>query len=155
MRISIIVAMAENRAIGFCNQLLYHIPEDMKRFKALTIGHTVVMGRKTYDSLPGGALPKRRNIVLSRTAKHIKGCDVYASLEEALRSCSDDEEVFVMGGERIYRRALPMAHRIYLTLIESIPPQADAFFPQISMRQWDETIREKRDGFSFIQYDRK
>jgi dihydrofolate reductase len=155
MKINIIVAMAENRAIGFCNQLLYHIPEDMKRFKALTIGHTVVMGRKTYLSLPNGALPERRNIVLSRTTEYIKGCDVYASLEDALQSCSENEEVFIIGGERVYRQAIPMAHRIYLTLIERTPPRADAFFPQISMCQWDKKIEEKRDGFSFIQYDRK
>jgi dihydrofolate reductase len=155
MKINIIVAMAENRAIGFGNQLLYHIPEDLKRFKALTTGHTIVMGRKTYLSLPNGALPERRNIVLSRTTEYIKGCDVYASLEEALRSCSENEEVFIIGGEKVYRQALPMAHRIYLTLIERTPPQADAFFPQISMRQWYETKREKQDGFSFIQYDRK
>jgi dihydrofolate reductase len=155
MKISIIVAMAENGAIGFRNQLLYHIPEDLKRFKALTIGHTVVMGRKTYLSLPNGALPQRRNIVLSRTIKNITGCDVYASLEEALHSCSENEEVFIIGGEKVYRQAIPMAHRIYLTLIERVPLQADVFFPKISMQQWNVTIKEEHDGYSFIQYDRK
>ncbi|MGI6244092.1 MAG: dihydrofolate reductase [Prevotella sp.] len=155
MKINIIVAMADNRAIGFHNQLLYHIPEDMKRFKGLTIGHTVVMGRRTYASLPNGALPHRRNIVLSRTTKSIEGCDVYTSLEEALQSCTESEEVFIIGGESVYRQAIPMAHRIYLTLVEKTPEQADAFFPNLCMTQWNETTKEKRDGFSFIQYDRK
>lgn len=155
MKISIIVAMAENGAIGFRNQLLYHIPEDLKRFKALTISHTVVMGRNTYLSLPNGALPQRRNIVLSRTIKNITGCDVYVSLEEALHSCSEGEEVFIIGGEKVYRQAIPMVQRIYLTLIKRAPLQADAFFPKISIQQWDMSIKEERDGYSFIQYDRK
>lgn len=155
MKISIIVAMAENGAIGYRNQLLFHISEDLKRFKTLTIGHTVVMGRKTYLSLPNGALPQRRNIVLSQTIKNITGCDVYASLEEALHSCPENEEVFIIGGEKVYRQAIPMAQRIYLTLIKKLPLQADVFFPKISMQQWDMSIKEERDGYSFIQYDRK
>ena len=142
--ISIIAAVAKNRAIGYKNKLLYWLPEDLKRFKALTTGHTIIMGRRTFDSLPKGALPNRRNIVLSRTTRQIPGCECYPSLEKALTHCADDEEVFVIGGESVYRQALPLASRLYLTEIDDTPALADAFFPE--HEGWEETAREVHKG---------
>ena len=130
--INIIAAVARNRAIGFENKLIYWLPNDLKRFKALTTGHTIIMGRNTYLSLPKGALPNRRNVVLSRTVGELPGCDVYTSLEEALRSCQTDEEVFIIGGARVYEQALPLADRLCLTEVDDTPQDADAFFPDYS-----------------------
>ena len=98
MRINIIAAVARNRAIGKDNKLIYWLPNDLKRFKALTTGHTIIMGRNTYMSLPKGALPNRRNVVLSRTVSNLPGCDCYASLAEALAHCQPDEDLYVIGG---------------------------------------------------------
>lgn len=92
--ISIIAAVAANRAIGFQNKLLYWLPNDLKRFKALTTGHTIIMGRNTFESLPKGALPNRRNVVISRTKTSFPGCDTYASLEEAISHCQPDEDIY-------------------------------------------------------------
>ena len=98
MRISLIAAVARNRAIGKDNKLIYWLPDDMKRFKALTTGHTIIMGRRTFESLPKGALPNRRNIVLSRTVGCFPGCDTFSSLEDALAHCAEDEDIYVIGG---------------------------------------------------------
>ncbi len=152
MKISIIVAIAKNRAIGYRNQLLWHISEDLKHFKALTIDHTVIMGRKTFESLPKGALPRRRNIVISRTLTELQGCEVYSSLEKALAACVGEDEVFIIGGETVYRQALPLANQMYLTLIDAVPEQADAFFPEFDEDKWIQTKKEKHEGFSFVDY---
>ena len=98
MKLSIIAAVAENGAIGYKNQLVYWLPNDLKRFKTLTTGHTIIMGRRTFESLPKGALPNRRNIVLSRGQKEFPGCERFGSLREALAHCGAEEEVFVIGG---------------------------------------------------------
>ena len=156
MTISLIAAVAKNRAIGYNNKLLYWVPEDLKRFKALTTGHTIIMGRRTFDSLPKGALPNRRNIVLSRTTHELAGCECYASIGEALANCADDEEVFVIGGESVYRQALPMAHRLYLTEIDDTPEKADAYFPAYD--DWHEKEREPHDGsprYAFVLLERE
>jgi len=142
MRINIIAAVAENGAIGCQNKLIYRLPDDMKRFKALTIGHTVLMGRKTYESLPKGALPERRNIVVSRTVKELPGCDVYSSIEAAFESCAADEEVFVIGGSSIYEAALPKANRLFITEVHDTPKDADTFFPPYK-EQWQLTKSEE------------
>ena len=113
--INIIAAVAKNRAIGYQNKLIYWLPNDLKRFKALTTGHTIIMGRNTFLSLPKGALPNRRNIVLSRSVKSFEGCDVYPSLEEALAHCAKDEEVYIIGGASVYQQAL--------TFIEASMPE--------------------------------
>ena len=116
--ISIIVAIARNRAIGFENHLLYRLPDDLKRFKALTTGHTIIMGRKTFESFPKGALPNRRNIVLSRNkAAVFPGAETFSSLQEALSHCKEEEEIFIIGGESVYQEALPLAQKIYHTEI--------------------------------------
>ncbi len=161
--ISVIAAIARNRALGLENRLLYRLPDDMKRFKALTAGHTVVMGRKTFESLPEGALPDRRNIVLSRNkAAVFPGAETFRSLEEALSHCREEEEVFIIGGESVYKEALPLAQRLYLTEIEDTPRRADTFFPPFDIRQWEllRSSRHDKDGkhpfpFSFKDYRRK
>ena len=150
--ITIIAAVAANRAIGFENKLLYWLPNDLKRFKALTTGHTIIMGRRTFESLPKGALPNRRNVVLSRTATEFEGCDCYPSLQEALAHCAKDEDIYIIGGASVYEQALAIADRLCLTEIHDTPADADAFFPEIDRSQWTEIKKEKHTGFSFITY---
>lgn len=172
--ISIIACISkDNRAIGYQNRLLYHLPSDMVRFRELTTGHTIVMGRKTFESLPNGALPHRRNIIVSKSLKEIDGAEVYPSLEEALRAAQGDtlpapkentgiaspEEIFIIGGESIYRQALPAARKLYLTLVDKKPEQADTFFPAINNSAWEVTEKEMRNenglSFSFLTYIKK
>lgn len=159
MRISIIAAVARNRAIGNDNKLIYRLPDDMKRFKALTTGNTVLMGRKTFESLPKGALPNRRNIVLSRTQHDFPSCDTYSSLDEALKHCSENEDIYIIGGAEVYAQALPLADRLCLTEIDDTPDEADAFFPEYN--GWHEVSREEHatderhaHPFAFVDYER-
>jgi dihydrofolate reductase len=159
MTISIIAAVAKNGAIGYENKLLYWLPNDLKRFKALTTGHTIIMGRKTFDSLPKGALPNRRNIVLSRTVKDLPGCECFPSLKSALSHCCEEEEVFIIGGSSVYRQAMPLADRLCLTEVDDTPAEADAFFP--SYQEWKEVSREEHDTdekhkqrYAFVDYVR-
>ena len=130
--ISLIAAVSRNRAIGYQNKLLYWLPNDLRRFKSLTTGHTIIMGRRTFESLPKGALPNRRNIVLSHSGAQFPGAETFPTLEAALMSCRPDEEVFVIGGASVYRHALHLADRLCLTEIDDTPTQADAFFPDYS-----------------------
>lgn len=135
--LTLIAAVARNGAIGNKNQLLYWLPNDLKRFKALTTGHTIIMGRKTFESLPKGALPNRRNLVLTRNAAFAApSIEVFPSLETALAVCAPDEEVFVIGGASVYAEALPLADRLCLTLVEDTPAEADAFFPSVNEAEW-------------------
>ncbi len=158
--ISIIVAIAENNVIGANNQLIWHIPEDLKRFKALTTGHHIVMGRKTFESI-GKPLPKRTNIIVSRNTKYAaEGCVVVASLKEALTVSASDSEVFIIGGGELYRQVLPMAHKLYITLVHK-KFEGDTLFPEINYSQWREVSREKgkptdSDGleYTFVDYVR-
>lgn len=161
MILSIIVAVNRKLAIGFENRLIYRVPNDLKRFKALTTGHTIIMGRKTFDSLPKGALPNRRNIVLSRQELNIPGAECFHSLEEALKTCRTEEEVFIIGGASLYREALPLADRLYLTEIEDADQPADTFFPAIDLNVWHEKNRECHPTdekhlypYCFIDYER-
>jgi dihydrofolate reductase len=154
--ISIIAAVAKNRAIGFENKLIYWLPNDLKRFKALTTGHTIVMGRKTFESLPKGALPNRRNVVLSRTTKELPGCEVFPTLETALESCQPDEDVFIIGGARVYEQAIKFADRLCLTEIDDIPAEADAFFPDYSdwLIAWkEEHEKDEKHAFNYAFVD--
>ena len=162
MRISIIVAIAENNAIGLDNKLIYWLPNDLKRFTALTTGNTLIMGRKTFESLPKGALPNRRNIVLSRTgqASDFPGADLYQSLDDALKTCEGD--IYIIGGASVYRQALPIADRLCLTFVHDTPAEADTFFPEWDPEEWVETFREDHDTdekhnqrYSFIDLERK
>lgn len=139
--ISIIAAVAANNAIGKDNQLLCHLPGDLARFKELTLHHTVIMGHRTFLSLPKGALPHRTNIVLSKTVQTIENCIVADSLEKALEACRNEDEVFIIGGGTLYEQALPLADRLYLTHIHA-NLDGDTFFPVVDYTQWIETKRE-------------
>ena len=145
--LTLIAAVAENGAIGYENKLLYWLPNDLKRFKALTTGHTIVMGRRTFESLPKGALPNRRNVVLSKNTHFIaEDVEVFASLETALASCGTDEEVFVIGGASVYSEALSHADRLCLTIIHDSPAKADAFFPWLNPMAWEIINEERHDA---------
>lgn len=140
--ISIIVAIAENFAIGKNNDLLFHLPTDLKHFKSVTSGKTVIMGRNTLLSLPKGALPNRRNIVISDiVGEKFDRCEMASSIEEAIKLSKDDEEAFIIGGGMIYRQFYPMAKRLYLTLVHK-SFEADTFFPEVDYNQWNQVSRE-------------
>lgn len=155
--ISLIAAMTPSRAIGTYGSLPWHIPEDLAHFKLLTTGHTIIMGRKTFDSLPHGALPNRRNIVLSRTTDSLHGCEVFLSFGEALECCHDESEVFVIGGASVYEQALPLASRLHLTMLNESyePSEADAFFPKWNPDEWQETMRVQHSFGVFLDLTRK
>ena len=161
MTLSIIVATGLDRSIGRGGDLAFHISADLKHFKALTMGHPVIMGRKTFQSLPKGALPGRRNIVISRdpsfTAPDI---EVFASLPEALDAVASADKAFIIGGGSVYAQAMPLADTIELTLIEAELPDADTFFPEIGphwvLTRADEPAIDPRTGvtYRFITYTR-
>ena len=162
--LSIIVAIAQNNAIGKAGQLLYHLPNDLKRFKSLTTGHTIIMGRKTFESLPNGALPNRRNIVLSRDVTLVlPGAEVFPTLAAALAACeTEEEEVFVIGGASLYVQALPLAQKLYITLINDTPLDADTFFPLTDSCEWQSVFSEHHPvderhayPYTFIDYLRR
>ena len=162
-KISIIAAVDSHMAIGFENKLLFWLPNDLKRFKALTTGNTIIMGRKTFESLPKGARPNRRNVVLSSNPDlHCSGAEIFTSLDSALKSCQENEHVFIIGGASIYHQALPLADELCLTEIDSVAPQADAFFPEVSPTIWYEKSREVHPAdekhlcpYAFVTYVRK
>lgn len=160
--VSIIVAISDNGGIGFENKLLYWLPNDLKRFKALTTGHTIIMGRKTFESLPKGALPNRRNVVLSRQeGLQIENAEVYPTLEEALSQCKD-EDCFIIGGASVYAQALPLADRLFITEVDDTTKEADTFFPEIDKETWKVVAREDFPTdekhaypYSFVDYERR
>lgn len=131
-KVSLIAAIAsENRAIGFNGRLIFHIPEDLKRFKEITTGHPIIMGRKTFESI-GMPLPNRTNIIITHDIDYMaEGCTIANSLEEALRLAQGDDEIFIIGGGQIYKEAIGMADKLYLTIVEG-SPEADTFFPDYS-----------------------
>ena len=154
--IVIIAAVARNRVIGKDNQLLWHIPEDMAHFKALTAGHTVIMGRKTWESLPERfrPLPGRRNIVITRQAGYAApGAERADSLEMALELASTAAVAFVIGGEQIYRQAMAIADRLEITEVDQ-EPEGDAWFPEIAAFDWEISGKSERPGFAFVTYRR-
>ena len=160
--ISIAVAISDNNAIGKDNQLLWHMPADLKFFKQTTTGHPVIMGRKTFDSV-GKPLPNRQNIVVTRkTGLEIAGVQVVNSLEEAINLVEQkDAEIFIIGGAEIYKEALPKVQRIYLTTIHHTF-EADTFFPEMNMDDWQETstVTHKADeknkyNYTFTILERK
>ncbi|MGQ1787962.1 MULTISPECIES: dihydrofolate reductase [unclassified Saccharicrinis] len=162
-KISMIVAIAKLNSIGQNNDLLAYIPSDLKRFKALTTSHTIIMGRKTFDSLPNGALPNRRNIVISRNeALKLEGAEVVHSPDAALELCKEEKEVFVIGGATIYETFLPKASKLYLTLIDQYFNDADTFFPDFNESEWKETYREEVTddnqndfNYTFLELEKK
>jgi dihydrofolate reductase len=159
--ISIIVAVANDGVIGGGGDLLWRISEDLRRFKSITSGHTVIMGRKTFDSI-GRALPNRRNIVITRNSEwSAAGCERASSVEEAIGMCDPTEEVFIIGGGEIYRQAFALADKLYITHVEG-DFEGDTYFPAISADEWSAVSEEryergeKYDGaFSFVDYVRK
>jgi len=153
MNISIIAAVAKNRAIGINNKLLWHLPDDMKHFKDTTLGYPIIMGRKTYESI-GHSLPGRKNIIVTKKKNYqAKDCIVVHSFEDSLKCSDSTKEVFVIGGGEIYKQALSYANKLYLTIVDD-KPKADTFFPKINKSKWSLVESEfhnkdKRHKYSF------
>lgn len=160
MKISLIVAAATNNVIGRDGGLPWHLSEDLKRFKRITTGKPIIMGRLTHESI-GKPLPDRRNIVISsREGLEIEGCEIVATPDAALALVADAEEVMIIGGGKVYEQVLPMADRIYMTRVDAIP-DGDTFFPEINNEEWQVVEQENISadntgelGYSFITLDR-
>lgn len=155
--ISIIVAIAENFAIGKNNDLLFHLPNDLKRFKEITSGHTIIMGRNTLLSLPKWPLPNRRHIVITDKKDDVfPGCETVFSIDEAIEKVKGEDEAFIIGGGMIYRQFYPVAGKLYLTLVHQ-PFEADVYFPEINYSEWEETAREdfhdEKNNFDYSYLD--
>jgi len=161
--ISIIVAIDEQNAIGRNNQLLCHLPNDLKYFKNITQGHTIIMGRKTFESLPNGALPNRRNIILTHNKDlHYDNAETADSIETAIKSCEKEKNIFIIGGGTLYEKALPLADILYITHIHHKFEGADTFFPKIDCNIWKQSSRidnpadeKNKYPHSFVVYIRK
>lgn len=163
MKVSLIAAIAENNAIGKGNDLLWHLPDDMKFFRKHTLHHHIIMGRKTFESIGGGKpLPKRTSIIVSRQKDYkATGCWVAPTLESALELCPEDEEVFIIGGGEIYKQSIEFADTLYLTKVKA-SFDADIFFPEFDQSEWEEVFTEEHPSdekhkyaFSFHIYNRK
>jgi dihydrofolate reductase len=160
--ISIIVAIAGNNAIGKDNNLLWHLSDDLKRFKKITIGHNIIMGKKTYESLPVKPLPKRTNIVITDDPHDkYEGCITVYSIEEAMDFCNDQQESFIIGGGSIYRQFLPLADKLYITKVHK-DFEADVYFPEIDPDEWElidegEVVTDENNllEYSFLTYKRR
>jgi dihydrofolate reductase len=161
MKISFVVAMASNRVIGLNNQMPWHLSADLKKFKKITMGSPILMGRLTYESI-GRPLPGRTNIIISRNPSYSQpGCLVFNDIEKALESCRGSDEVFVIGGSHIFKSMLPIADTLYLTQIHKEFP-GDTFFPEIDADQWVEVEREDIDNdpdvsfsYSFLKLEKR
>nr|WP_320118134.1 dihydrofolate reductase [uncultured Marinifilum sp.] len=161
MKLSIIVAASRNNVIGKDNQLIWHLPADLKRFKALTTGHTIIMGRKTFDSI-GKPLPNRTSVIITRQPDYKQeGCVVVHSFEEALDFVKDQDKAFVIGGGAIYQEAISKADELYLTLVHH-EFDGDTYFPKIKGEEWESVARKdclpdekNKYPYSFIDYKRK
>jgi len=160
MTITAVVAISENHVIGKDNKLLWYLPNDLKHFKEITTGHAVIMGRKTFDSV-GKPLPRRRNIIVTRQAINIEGCEVVHSVEAALALCADEQEVFIVGGAEIYKQSMHLTDRIYLTIIHK-EFEGDSFFPELNKAEWQEVYREDHEPdeknslpYSFITLEKR
>ena len=156
MSLAIIAAVADNGVIGKNNDLPWHLPEDLKRFKKLTIGHPCIMGRKTFDSIMsrlGKPLPDRTSIVISRQTDLDLPDDVelYHSIDDAIAAHANDA-LMVIGGEQIYQLTLPLADTLFMTHVHQTIPDGDAFFPPIDKTQWQVVEEEKHDGYDFFEY---
>lgn len=161
MRVSLIAALAENRVIGRNNTLPWRLPADLKRFRRLTTGHPVILGRKNYESI-GRPLPERTNIVVTRDRGYrAPGCVVVDSLDAAYAAAGDAAEIFIIGGAELYAQTLARADRLYLTLVHAMVP-GDTYFPEFDRAEWVEIERERREpdadhahAYSFVTYDRR
>lgn len=161
--ITVIAIVARDGAIGRGGDQPFHIREDFRRFKALTMGRPIIMGRRTFEALPKGALPGRRNIVVSRNADyHPEGAERVGSIEEAVEMCRGVEEIMIIGGGQIYRQAMPLASQLLITEVDATVPDADTFFPAIDADNWirsaaSETFHDDREhvNFAFLTYTRR
>lgn len=160
--LSIIVAIDEHYAIGRNNDLLCHLPNDLKHFKTITGGHPVIMGKKTYLSLPRRPLPNRRNIIVSRTMQQEEGIEIVTTPEAALHLIDSEQETFIIGGGSIYRQLLPLADKLYITRIHHTWNEADTFFPEIDPALWKKTACERHEAderhtyaYSFEEWERR
>jgi len=157
--INVIVAMARNRVIGINNTLPWRLPADLQHFKALTMGHHLIMGRKTYESI-GKPLPGRITVIVTRNSDyHVEGCITAASIDAAIAACGDDSEIFFVGGAELYAQVLPRAQRLYLTEIQA-DFDGDAHFAEFDRVQWTETERQAHVspdglGYHFVTYQRQ
>lgn len=154
MSLALIVALAKNRGIGLRGALPWHVPEDLKRFKALTTGHAILMGRATHESI-GRPLPGRKNLVITRSDRAFPGCERAGSLDEALALCADDPMPFVIGGAQLYAEALPRVTHLFLTELDR-EVEADTFFPPLVAGQWREVRRAPGEtaGVTFVDLER-
>jgi len=158
-RLSLIAALAQNRVIGIENRLPWKLPEDLAHFKALTLGHPILMGRKTFESL-GRPLPERRNIVITRNQDYRpNGCEIASSIESAIDLCRQAVEIFFIGGAELYKQVLPLVERLYLTEVQ-VEAQGDAWFPEFDRALFVEISRESHIGekgdalpFDFVVYE--
>ena len=150
--ISLIVAVSSNHVIGKDNTLPWHLPEDLKRFRALTTGHHIIMGRKTYESL-GRLLPDRITVIVTRNKNyHTEGAVVVHSLQEEIEVCANDSEAFIIGGAELYQQGLQYAEKLYLTQVNATI-EGDAFFPSIDAQIWRENARESHVSVNGLAYD--
>jgi len=157
---TLIVAMSKNNIIGINNSLPWHITEDLKNFKNLTMGHPIIMGRKTYESI-GKVLPRRQNLIVTRTDNYkVKGGLVFYSLESAISFCKRKEEFFIIGGGEIYKQSLPLADVLYVTEVQE-KIEGDTYFPEIDPKEWKEISRDIKHQvdpnleYHFVKYLRK
>jgi dihydrofolate reductase len=152
-RISLIVAMAKNRVIGANNRIPWHLPDDLKMFKRLTMGHHIVMGRKTYESI-GRLLPGRTTVIVTRQRGYaVTGAIVAHSLHDAINAAARDDEIFVIGGAELFREALPIADRIHLSVVDA-EPDGDTWMPPFDITEWSETSSEGQPGYRYVLLDR-
>jgi len=161
-KVSIIAAIADNLAIGKDNKLPWHLPADLKHFKVLTTGHAVVMGKRTFESLPNGPLPNRKNIVLTSIPEG--NFDKYyeaTSIKDAMELCDNEDQVFIIGGSSIFAQAIQIVDNMYVTWVHE-KFEADTFFPKFNLKEWNEVSREEHEAddrnpypYSFCEYERK
>ena len=153
-KIILIVAIAENGVIGKDNQIPWHISEDLRRFKEITMGHPIIMGRKTWESLNSKALPGRQNIVLSSQRHYtVNGAESFSSLGMAIAHCATAEKVFIIGGTAVFKEGLDIADTIELTRVHR-EVKGNVYFPDMDFSEWKNVRAEKRNGFSFLTYER-
>ena len=152
MILSLIAAVSKNNVIGNNNKLIWHLPADLKYFKTMTTGHTVIMGRKTFDSI-GKPLPNRRNLIVTRQENFIaEGCEIFNDLQQAIDACTGEEEVFIVGGAEIYKQSIEVADKIYLTRIDKVF-EGDAYFPEFNLSEWRLANYARHHADEKNQYD--
>ncbi|RUM92909.1 MAG: type 3 dihydrofolate reductase [Thiomicrospira sp.] len=162
MNIAMIVAMDKNRIIGADNDMPWHLPDDLKFFKANTVNKPVIMGRKTFESIGSKPLPKRRNLIITRNVDYaVSGAEVFHTVEEALNSCKSEAEIIIMGGGQLYAQMMPFANKLYVTLVD-VEVTGDTVFPEWLASEWQEVSKERHDkderhayAFEFITLIRK